>query len=228
MTRPLLVGLTGGLASGKSTVASLLEEAGCRVVDADRLVAELYRPGQPGAEAVRELFGPEALTPEGAVDPPKVAARVFRDPEARQRLEQAIHPLVRRRFRGIAEGEAGGIVVLEATLLVEAGYAPDFDLVVTVEAPRDARLERAVARGLSPEDARARLDAQGDGTRRRAAAHRVIDNDGSLAELREKVAELVAEMRGMAADPARALALGSLPCNRPEGDVDPQGPQDGP
>jgi dephospho-CoA kinase len=208
MTRPFLVGLTGGLASGKSTVASLLAEAGCRVVDADRLVAELYRPGQPGAEAVRELFGPEALTPEGAVDPPKVAARVFRDPEARQRLEEVVHPLVRRRFRDIAEteGEAGGIVVLEATLLVEAGYVPDFDWVVTVEAPREARLQRAVARGLSPEDARARLDAQGDGAARRAAAQRVIDNDGSLEDLRLKVADLVTELRGMAPDPARAFA----------------------
>ena len=123
MTRPILVGLTGGLASGKSTVAGLLAERGCRVVDADQLVATLYRPGEPGAAAIRERFGEAVLTAEGGVDHPALAARVFHDPQARRQVEETIHPLVRERFRQIAEAASEDVVVLEATLLVEAGYA---------------------------------------------------------------------------------------------------------
>jgi dephospho-CoA kinase len=190
----LRVGLTGGLASGKSTVAALLAARGCRVIDADDLVAELYRPGGEGAEAVRTLLGDAALTPSGAVDHAEVARRVFADPEARRRLERAIHPLVRRRFEEIAAA-ADGIVVLEATLLVEAGYGPGFDLVVTVEADPEVRLRRAMARGMDEAEARARLAAQGDGGMRRAAADRIIRNDGDLAALEAKVEALVAELR---------------------------------
>jgi dephospho-CoA kinase len=193
----LRVGLTGGLASGKSTVAALLAARGCRVIDADRLVAELYRPGGEGAAAVRELFGEGALTPEGAVDHPAVARRVFADPEARRRIERAIHPLVRRRFAEIAAAEQG-IVVLEATLLVEAGYGPDFDLVVTVEADPERRVRRAVARGMAEAEARARLAAQGDGAARRTGAHRVIWNDADLAALTARVDALMDELREMA------------------------------
>lgn len=186
-SRPLLVGLTGGIASGKSTVGKLLAEHGFLVVDADRLVADLYRPGQPGARAVQEAFGDDVMTAEGSVDHAQVGARVFRDPEARAKLEALIHPLVRQRFQEIAESAEAPAVVLEATLLVEAGYPPDFDHVVTVEAPAEIRLERAVARGNDPDDARRRLAAQGDGTIRRAAADAILLNDGSLEDLRAKV-----------------------------------------
>lgn len=197
MKRPLAVGLTGGLASGKSTVAKWLREAGFLVIDADRLVAELYQPGQRGVEAVVNLFGPDMLNAQGGVDHAKVAARVFSDPEARQALEAAVHPLVRRRFVEIAE-TATGVVVLEATLLVEAGYTPGFDLVVTVEAPCEARLERAVQRGMPEEAARARLLAQGDGEERRQAAHRILDNSGDIALLRHQVDELIGELKRLA------------------------------
>jgi len=183
----LRLGLTGGLASGKSTVARLLAERGARVVDADRLVAELYRAGEPGALAAAELFGPRVLDASGAVDRERLAEIVFTDPEARLRLERAVHPLVRERFAEIARGAAEGVVVLEATLLVEAGYAPGFDRVVTVEADPKARLERAVARGMSEAEARRRLAAQGDGAPRRAAADTVIRNDGDLAALERQV-----------------------------------------
>lgn len=191
------LGLTGGLASGKSTVAKWLAEAGFEVVDSDRLVAELYRPGGEGSAKVGELFGAEYLEASGAVDRPRLAARVFSDEATRKRLEAAVHPLVRRRFAEIAAG-ADGPVVLEATLLVEAGYAPDFDLVVTVEADPELRLERAVSRGLAPAEARARLAAQGSGEARRRAAHRVIENDGSLVDLRLQVDALVAEVAALA------------------------------
>lgn len=189
-----LVGLTGGLASGKSTVAGWLEDAGFRVLDADRIVAELYAPGGRGAAAVRGLFGDEALTAEGAVDRPRLAEVVFADREARRRLEAAIHPLVKERFREIA-AEAEGVVAYEATLLVEAGRAPEFDLVISVEAAREKRLERAVARGMDEAAARARLRAQGDGEVRRRGADRILTNDGTLEELRAKVDDLVEELR---------------------------------
>ncbi len=197
MTRALRVGLTGGLAGGKSTVAGWLREAGFTVVDADRIVADLYRPGGQGVAAVRVLFGPEAIDAEGAVDRPKVAARVFSDPEIRHALEKAIHPLVRERFTEIAKA-AQGVVVLEATLLVEAGYGPMFDFIVTVEADGEERLRRAVARGMDEAAARARLVAQGDGEERKEAAHRVIDNCGDMPHLRRQVDELIEELSRMA------------------------------
>lgn len=197
MTRALRVGLTGGLAGGKSTVAGWLRDAGFTVIDADRLVADLYRPGGEGAAIVRQLLGPEAIAADGAVDRPKVAARVFSDPESRHALEKAIHPLVRERFTEIAKA-AQGVVVLEATLLVEAGYAPVFDFIVTVEADAEARLRRAIARGMDEASARARLVAQGDGKERKESAHRVIDNCCDLPHLRRQVDELIEELSRMA------------------------------
>ena len=198
-TRALRIGLTGGLASGKSTVAAWLREAGFEVVDADRLVAELYRPGGEGAAAVRALFGPEMLDAQGAVDHAKVAARVFSDAEARRALEAAVHPLVRKRFGELA-APAKDVIGLEAALLVEAGYAPDFDFIVTVEAPCETRHERAVAKGMDPDSARSRLLAQGDGDERREAAHRVIDNSWDVQHLRRQTDELIEELRRLAAE----------------------------
>lgn len=190
----LTVGLTGGLAAGKSTVARLLAERGFTVVDADRLVAELYGPAQLGAEAVQRLFGRSYLRADGAVDRPRLASLVFSDDTARRRLEAAIHPLVRARFAEVA-GATEGVAVLEATLLVEAGYDPDFDLIVTVEAPAELRLARAVARGATEEEARVRLAAQGGSETRRAAAQWAIENNGSAADLKRAVDALVAEIR---------------------------------
>jgi dephospho-CoA kinase len=194
----LTVGLTGGIASGKSTVARRLAAAGFTVVDADRLVAELHGPGRPGARAVGELLGADCLRPDGGTDRARVAARVFADATARAKLEAALHPLVRERFREIATA-TDGTAVLEATKLVEAGFAPDFDVVVTVEAPVELRVARAVARGLSPAEARARLAAQADEATRRAAAAEVIENAGSLAELERATDALAERLRRRAA-----------------------------
>ncbi len=198
-SRALRVGLTGGLASGKSTVAGWLREAGFQVVDADRLVAELHQPGGEGAAAVRALFGPEMLNERGGVDHTKVAARVFKDPQARFALESAVHPLVRKKFEELA-AKATDVIILEATLLVEAGYTPGFDLIVTVEAPCEQRFERAVARGMDADSARGRLLAQGDGDQRRCAAHRILDNSGDLEHLRRQADELMVELRRLAAE----------------------------
>ena len=196
-SRALKVGLTGGLASGKSTVARWLGEAGFQVVDADRLVAELYQPGGAGTEAVKRIFGPEVLDERGGVVHAKVADRVFRDPEARHALEAAIHPLVRESFGRLA-ADARDVIVLEATLLVEAGFTPEFDLIVTVDAPCEVRLQRAIERGMDEKDARTRLLAQGDGEERREASHRILDNSGDEKHLRHQVDELIGELRRLA------------------------------
>ncbi len=188
------VGLTGGLAAGKSTVARWLAEAGFLVVDADQLVAELYRPGEPGAEAVLRLFGEAYLDPDGGVEHQALATLIFGDPEARLCLEQAIHPLVRQRFRKLAASH-GGAAVFEATLLAEAGQAKDFDLVVSVEAPREVRATRATERGMSEDRVRPRMLAQGDGEVRRAATDLVLDSGGSLEELRRQVEALIERIR---------------------------------
>ena len=195
----LRIGLTGGIAGGKSTVAGWLREAGFEVIDADCLVAELHQPGGEGAAAVRALFGPEMLDARGGVDHAKVAARVFSDPEARAALESVVHPLVRKHFLDMA-ARTKDVIVLEATLLVEAGYAPDFDFLITVEAPCELRYERAVAKGMDADSARSRLLAQGDGEERREAAHRLIDNSGDIEHLRRQTDELIEELRRLAAE----------------------------
>ncbi|MEO7794911.1 MAG: dephospho-CoA kinase [Thermoanaerobaculia bacterium] len=191
---PFRIGLTGGLASGKSTVARLLAEEGFEVVDADQIVAELYAPGQPGSRAVAAIFGAKYLSKGGGVDKRRLAGLIFENAESRAALEAAIHPLVRAFFSRLAS-TAEAPIVLEATRLVEAGYSPDFDLIVKVEAAPEVRLERAIARGLSREEALKRLAAQGDGAVRRKAAHKVVVNDGSLEELAMQVDALVKEIR---------------------------------
>lgn len=198
----LRVGLTGGMASGKSTVARwLAERPDFLVVDADRLVARLHAPGGAGATAVAALFGDEALDGSGGVDRARLADRIFRDPQARRVLEEAIHPLVRDSFAALADAHAG-IAVLEATLLVEAGLADRFDRIVSVEAPAELRLRRALARGMDEASVRARLTAQGDGAIRRAAAHWILDSSGDLADLRRQVDELLVELERLAANRA--------------------------
>lgn len=188
------VGLTGGIASGKSTVGRLMSESGCTVTDADRLVASLYQPGQPGAQAVERLFGSEFLDGDGAVDKKRLAEVVFDDPEQRRRLEQAVHPLVGLAFAELAQSTAG-IVVFEATLLVEGGRADTFERLITVEASAELRLSRAVERGLDLEEARARMAAQTDEATRAAAADYVIRNEGTLDDLAEATAATIAQLQ---------------------------------
>ncbi|MCY3592817.1 MAG: dephospho-CoA kinase [Acidobacteria bacterium] len=185
---PLQVGLTGGIASGKSTVGAMLAELGCVVTDADALVAELYGPGERGAATVAELFGAEMLKPDGSVDKEALGRLVFSDPASRERLERAIHPLVGQRYLEVlgAAGD-GAVVVFEVPLLAEGGRRGRYDAVVTVEAPEQLRLDRAVERGLDRDQAAARMAAQATTEQRRAAADFVIENTGGLAELRSQV-----------------------------------------
>jgi dephospho-CoA kinase len=188
------VGLTGGIAAGKSTVAEWLRQAGIEVIDADRLVARLYQPGREGAAIIAQLFGPDFLQSDGSVDHRRVADKIFSDESSRHRLEEAIHPLVKREFDAIA-AKSTGIVVLEAPLLVEAGFAPDLDLVITIEADPESRLQRAVARGLDATEAQRRMTAQTSEAIRAQTADRVIRNEGSLQELRHQIAGLITELK---------------------------------
>jgi len=184
----LQVGLTGGIASGKSTVGAMLAKLGCVVTDADALVADLYGPGERGAAAVADLFGPDMLKPDGSVDKEALGPLVFGDPASRKRLERAIHPLVGQRYLEVLEAAGdGAVVVFEVPLLAEGGGRGRYDAVVTVEAPERLRLDRAVERGLDRNQAEARMAAQATSEQRRAAADFVIENTGSLAELRSQV-----------------------------------------
>ena len=188
----LMVGLTGGIGSGKSEVARRLAELGAVVIDSDRLAREVVEPGTEGLAEVVAAFGPEVLGPDGALDRPALGRRVFADEAARHRLEAIIHPRVRARSAElIAAAPPDAVVVNDVPLLVESGIGAGFDLVVVVAATESSRLSRlARYRGMPAEEARSRMAAQATDEQRRAAADVVIDNDGSLEELRAAVDRL--------------------------------------
>jgi len=192
------VGLTGGVASGKSTVSAMLEELGAVVVDADVLAREVVAPGTAGLTEVVEAFGPQVLGPDGQLDRAALGALVFADGAQRRVLEGIIHPRVRRRAAEIeAAAPAGTVVVHDIPLLVETGQADAFDVVVVVDVPRETQLERMTAlRAMSREDAEARLAAQASREERLAAATYVVDNTGTLDQLRERVAEVYSRLAG--------------------------------
>lgn len=201
----LKVGLTGGLASGKSTIAEGLEKRGIPVRDADRMVHDLYAPGAAGARAVAETFGDEFLAPDGSVDRPKLSMHVFHDPEALARLNGLIHPLVRdeqaKWFEELQDrGESLGVI--EATLLVETGGRERFDVLVAVSAPADMRLQRAVRRSgeTDPNDFVKRMAAQFSDAAREEVSDIVIRTDGTREELEGKIDRLADELRARAAD----------------------------
>jgi dephospho-CoA kinase len=195
----LRIGLTGGIGAGKSTVAALLAERGARVVDADRIAREVVEPGTPGLAAVVAEFGQDVLTADGALDRPALAALVFGDRAARARLDAVVHPLVRARAAELVAGaRADAVVVQDVPLLVETGQAGSFDLVLVVEAEPDVRVARLVDRGLSAEDARARIASQATDEQRRAVADVVLRNDGDRDALAAQVDRLWYERIGPA------------------------------
>ena len=193
----LRVGLTGGIASGKSLVSKDLALRGALVIDADRLAREVLEPGSPGLEEVVSTFGPEVLDDDGALDRPALGRIVFADSSARERLNAIVHPLVRRRATERAEAaEPGTIIVEDIPLLVETGQAGRFDVVVVVQAAEHERVRRmAEDRGMSSEEARARIAAQADDAERAAVADVVLHNDGTPEELSVKVQELYEQLQ---------------------------------
>jgi len=202
--RVLRVGLTGGLASGKSTVAARLAGHGIPVLDADAIVHELYLPGAPGARAVAEEFGPDVLDRAGGVDRSRLAQKVFGDAPALARLNARIHPLVIERQRvWFEEREAVGdlLGVVEATLLVESGGRDRYDIVVVVSAPPEVRLERAVRRSgeTEREGLKKRIAAQLRDEEREKAADIVLKSNGAKAELLSRVDDLADRLKAMAA-----------------------------
>ncbi|MFD3916557.1 dephospho-CoA kinase [Streptomyces sp. NPDC058603] len=185
----LRLGLTGGIGSGKSEVSRLLTSYGAVLIDSDRIAREVVEPGTPGLAAVVAEFGPGVLTPDGALDRPKLGGIVFGDPDRLRALNAIVHPLVRARSAEL-ETAAGpdSIVVHDVPLLVENGMEALYDLVVVVDASPETQLDRLVRlRGMAESEARKRMEAQAGRERRRAAADVVIDNDGPLEELEPQV-----------------------------------------
>jgi dephospho-CoA kinase len=190
----LRIGLTGGIGSGKSSVSRLLAAHGAVIVDADVIAREVVEPGTPGLAAVVEAFGPRVLAADGSLDRPGLAAVVFGDPEARRRLDAIVHPLVRARAAEVAAAApSDAVVVHDVPLLVETGQAGGYDLVLVVEADPETRVARLVQRGLTAEDARARMAAQATDEQRRAVADVVLDNSGTPEELAAQVDRFWAE-----------------------------------
>ncbi len=185
----LKVGLTGGIGAGKSEVSRLLVSYGAVLIDADRIAREVVEPGTPGLAAVVEAFGPEILSADGTLDRPRLGGIVFSDPEKLATLNGLVHPLVGARSAEL-ESAAGpdSVVIHDVPLLTENGLAALYDLVVVVDASPETQLARLVRlRGMTADEARARMAAQADRSQRLAVADLVIDNDGPLEALEPQV-----------------------------------------
>jgi dephospho-CoA kinase len=192
------VALTGGIGSGKSTVAQMLAERGATVIDADDLARRSIEPGSDGMVQVVDRFGPGVVARDGSVDRSALAGVVFADDDARGDLEAIVHPEVARLFAEevarLRHGDA--VVVYEVPLLVETGIAPAFDVVVTVSAARDVRAGRLRAgRGMTEDSIRERMQAQASDGVREVIADEVIRNDGALDELERQVGALWQRLR---------------------------------
>jgi len=188
MAAPVILkaGLTGGIASGKSTVARTFARLGCRVLDADAVVTKLYQPEQPGYTALVHEYGNEILASDGSIDRPKLAFIAFQTNEATARLNALIHPLVIAAEEEQMEAEeSDAIYVVEATLLLESGGRKRYDRIVVVDIDPSLQVERAIARGLPAADVRARMARQMSREERVTQADYVIDNNGDRAALEE-------------------------------------------
>jgi dephospho-CoA kinase len=186
----LLVGLTGGIGSGKSTVARMLEERGAVVLDADALARTVVEPGTPGHDLVVERFGANILAPGGDIDREALASIVFADPAARRDLEEIVHPEVRRLFAEECEryADSNAVVVFSAPLLVETGMHTAFQVLVVVSATVETQIERLMReRGMGEEQIRARIDAQLPLEDKAAVADVLIDNEGPREDLERQV-----------------------------------------
>jgi dephospho-CoA kinase len=196
----LRVGLTGGIGAGKSEVSRRLAAYGAVVIDADQIAREVVEPGTEGLAEVVAAFGPEVLTADGALDRARLGDIVFADPELRGKLNAIVHPRVAARMAELERGASGPVIVHDVPLIAENGRAGAYDVVVVVDAPPKVQAERLVRRrGMTREQARARMAAQASREQRLAIADIVIDNSGSVAELDRQVGDLWAELRRRAA-----------------------------
>ena len=190
-TKILRIGLTGGIASGKSTVADLFAARSVPIIDTDRIAREVVEPGQPPLERLVERFGKGILTPDGHLDRPKLREIVFSDPKARADLEALTHPAIGTAVEELAAAAGGPYQILVIPLLVEKGLTGRVDRVLVVDCPEEMQLERLQRRdGSTSEQARAMLNAQTSRATRLKAAHEVIHNESDLDALRQQVATL--------------------------------------
>jgi dephospho-CoA kinase len=200
----LLVGLTGGIGSGKSTVARLLADKGAVVVDADEVARAIVEPGEPAFAALVERFGDAIVSPEGRLDRAALAEVAFATDEQRKALEAITHPAINEEFgRRIAAAPADAVVVCDVPLLAEAptARARGYRAIIVVEAPRALRLERLERRGVDRADAERRMAAQASDEERRALATFVVDNAGTPEELQRRIDEVWSELERLAASP---------------------------
>jgi dephospho-CoA kinase len=198
---PRVIGLTGGIGSGKSTVSAILAELGARVVDADKIGHWVYRPGSEGFRAVVDAFGAGVVAANGTIDRARLGAIVFGDPAARARLNAIVHPLIGQelaaRIAAARDDGYEGPIVVEAAVLIEAGWRPLVDRLWVVTVDRETAIDRVVSsRGVSRADVERRLEAQLPDAARRREADLIIDNGDGLAALR---AQVEAAWRGVAA-----------------------------
>jgi dephospho-CoA kinase len=200
----LRVGLTGGIASGKSTVRALLGELGCYVVDADKLVADLYQPGRAGHTTLVETYGRDILREDQTVDRVKLANLAFANPDGAKQLNALIHPLVLQYTIEVLDEyeqtHPDGIAVVEATLMIESGSSRLYDKLVIVDVTPEVQIERGVARGLPREEVARRIANQLPREERLRHADYIIDNSGDVARLesetRSVYARLLADLEG--------------------------------
>lgn len=204
----MMIGLTGGIGSGKSTVAAMLAEHGAVVIDADRVAHDVYLPGAQGHDLILERFGEAVLATDGTVDRARLGSIVFGDQQALKDLNAIIHPLVRQevaqRLLQVSAEDPEAIVVVEAALMTETGWtggSGNAGVVWTVIADPDVVIERLVdLRGMDPDDALLRIKAQASNDQRRKFATTVIENNGSLEQLEVTVAQLWRSLVGGRAD----------------------------
>jgi dephospho-CoA kinase len=198
-----LIGLTGGIASGKSVVAARLAEHGAVVVDADRIAREVVEPGTPALAAIAREFGDRVIAADGSLDRPALGAVIFSSPEKRLALNAITHPAVAHRshelFAAAEAADPDAIVVYDVPLLAEAGRTGEFDLIVVVEASQETRIARMTAlRGMTADEAASRIGSQIGDAERRAIADVVIDSNGSLTETLEQADALWERLAGPA------------------------------
>lgn len=196
----VVIGLTGGIGSGKSTVSQMLSSLGARILDADIIARDLVRPGRPAWKRIVKHFGPGFLLENGEIDRPKLGRKVFSDPEARLALNRLTHPRVYSRIaamlRRMSRVEPGGVAVVDAPLLIEAGLDRLVDEIWVVRANQEVRVERVMKRDRSSrEDAQKRLASQMPDEELLGWADRVIDNDGSVERTREQVLSYWGELQ---------------------------------
>ena len=196
----VMVGLTGGIGAGKSTVATMLTARGAVVVDADAIAREVVEPGSPALNELAARFGADVVTPDGRLDRTRLAERAFATPDAKRDLEAITHPAIGAEFlRQVAAAPKGAVVVHDVPLLVESTRGYDYAGVIVVEAPLETRLARLEARGVAREDAERRIANQASDEERRAVATWVVDNSGDLDSLEAQIDELWPKLVALAA-----------------------------